>query len=124
MIYPIVAYGDPILRKKCNPVEADYPNLLQLIDDMYKTMYHCEGCGLAAPQIGLDIRLFVVDASPFSADTPDAEGFKKAFINAEIISRSKEKGRRSEGCLSIPGIYGDVERPDSITIRIPKNTPE
>ncbi|MCE2846901.1 MAG: peptide deformylase [Sphingobacteriales bacterium] len=117
MIYPIVAYGDPVLRKKCDAIAADYPQLPQLIEDMFKTMYHCEGCGLAAPQVGLDIRLFVVDADPFKEDDPGSEGFKKAFINAEIISRSKEKWRRSEGCLSIPGIYGEIERPNSIVIR-------
>lgn len=117
MIYSIVAYGDPVLRKKAGPVDADYPEIGTLVDNMFKTMYNSAGVGLAAPQIGLSIRLFVVDASPFKDDHPETDGFKRAFINAEIISRGKEKNKHSEGCLSIPGIHESIERPDKITIR-------
>ena len=80
MIYPIVVYGDPVLRKKALDIKNDYPHLTALIENMFETMYYCSGVGLAAPQIGLSIRLFVVDTSPFADEDPEAEEFKKVFI--------------------------------------------
>ena len=117
MIYPIVAYGDPVLRKRAGEISKDYPGLSGIIENMFETMYHALGVGLAAPQIGLSIRLFVVDASPFKDDDGNAAGFKKVFINAEIISDDGAKWKFNEGCLSIPGIREDIERKSTITIR-------
>jgi peptide deformylase len=117
MIYPIVAYGDPVLRKKALPVDHDYPKLTELIDNMFATMYQSLGVGLAAPQIGLSIRLFIVDAKPFKEDDPTAEQFKRVFINAEILEENGVKWKFNEGCLSIPGIREDIERKPTITIR-------
>lgn len=117
MIYPIVAYGDPVLRKKAQPIEVDYPNLTDIVQNMFDTMYHCQGVGLAAPQVGLSIRLFVIDTTPFSTDDPLADGFKRIFINAEVIEEEGKNWPFNEGCLSIPGIREPVNRRDSITIR-------
>lgn len=117
MIYPIVAYGDPVLRKKAAPISADYPKLTELVDNMFKTMYHSQGVGLAAPQIGLAIRLFIIDSTPFSEDDPGADGFKRVFINAEIIDQEGDKWKFNEGCLSIPGIREDVERKSRLVIK-------
>jgi peptide deformylase len=117
MIYPITAYGDPVLRKKAVPIERDHKDLTVLVQNMFDTMYHCFGVGLAAPQVGLGIRLFVVDATPFSQDEPEANGFKKVFINAEILAQDGKKWKFNEGCLSIPGIREDIERKEHITIR-------
>lgn len=128
MVYPIVVYGDPVLRKKCVDIDASYENLPQLIKDMYETMYDANGVGLAAPQIGKAIRLFVVDASPFAEVDEDEEpefteeemkqmnGFKKTFINARILEEVGEEWKFSEGCLSIPKIREDVLRKPKLTI--------
>lgn len=124
MIYPIVAYGDPVLRKATRFVEKDETDLKKLADDMFETMYGANGVGLAAPQIGLNIRVFVVDGTPFSEkDDEDDDvdlslvGFKKAFINPEILEETGEEWPFEEGCLSIPGIRGDVYRPETVRIR-------
>ncbi len=119
MILPIIAYGDPVLRKVSKDIDQDYPNLKQLIDDMFETMYHARGVGLAAPQIGLDIRLFIVDASPFDDDDdkPSYKNFKKIFINAYITDESGKEWPFSEGCLSIPEIREDVNRLSKINIK-------
>ncbi|WGK64318.1 peptide deformylase [Croceiramulus getboli] len=124
MILPIVAYGDPVLKKKAKAITPDYPALQELIENMYETMYGAHGVGLAAPQIGRAIRLFIVDTQPFSEDDElDAEevrllaNFKKTFINAEILEEEGEEWAFSEGCLSIPGINEDVFRQPKITIR-------
>lgn len=117
MIYPIIAYGDPVLRKKAVKINKDYPNLNELIDNMFETMYHTQGVGLAAPQIGLSIRLFIVDAAPFKEDDPQAEGFKRVFINAQLVEEEGDKWKFNEGCLSIPGIREDVERKPEIMLR-------
>ena len=117
MIYPIVAYGDPVLRKRAAAITKDHRGLQDIIANMFETMYHALGVGLAAPQVGLSIRLFVVDANPFKDDDSNAGGFKKVFINAEIISKEGDKWKFNEGCLSIPGIREDVERKDTITLR-------
>lgn len=115
MIYPIVAYGDPVLRKKAEEISPDYPGLKELIADMFETMYNANGVGLAAPQIGKSIRLFVIDAEPM--DEENLKGFKKVFINPEILEEDGEEWGMEEGCLSIPGIREDVYRQDVIQIR-------
>ena len=122
MKLPIVAYGDPVLRKVAEEIDEDYPNLKELIDNMFETMYGAHGVGLAAPQIGLPIRLFVVDGSPFGEDDedgpgdPTVKGFKKAFINPIIVKESGEKWAFNEGCLSIPDIQEDVLRHSTVLI--------
>jgi peptide deformylase len=98
-------------------VQPDYPELKQLVSDMYETMYNADGVGLAAPQVGLSIRLFVVDANPLSDTDPKAHGFKKAFINPEILERSGEITAYKEGCLSIPHINEEVMRESVVKIR-------
>ena len=117
MILPIVAYGDPVLRKKASAISKDYANLSALIADMFETMYDAAGVGLAAPQIGKSIRLFIVDAKPFADDEPELADFKKVFINAEIIEQDGDKWKFNEGCLSIPGIREDVERMPDLVLR-------
>ena len=124
MIYPIVAYGDPVLRKKAQDIKVDYPNLTALIDDMFETMYAASGIGLAAPQIGKSIRLFIVDATPFEDDEDLSEAdrtllsqFKKVFINAQIVQERGDEWIFNEGCLSIPDVREDVFRKDEITIK-------
>jgi len=117
MIYPIVAYGDPVLRKKAVPITNEYPKLEEIINNMFATMYHSLGVGLAAPQVGLSIRLFVIDATPFKEDDENAEGFKRVFINAEILEEDGSNWKFNEGCLSIPGIREDITRKDTIVVR-------
>lgn len=117
MILPIYLYGQPVLRKVCKDIDADYPNLKQLIDNMFETMYAADGIGLAAPQIGLDIRLFVVDLEPLVEDNPQYAGFKKVFINPQIVERKGEMVKLEEGCLSLPGIHETVEREETIRIQ-------
>lgn len=124
MILPIVAYGDPVLKKKAKPITPDYPNLSELLDNMYQTMYGASGVGLAAPQIGLAIRVFLVDTSPFADDESftaeeqeQLKNFKKTFINAEILEEEGDEWAFSEGCLSIPGINEDVFRKPVVTIK-------
>ena len=119
MIRPIIAYGDPVLRKKAVEIDEDYPDLNSLLEDMFETMYNSQGVGLAAPQIGLSIRIFIVDAAPFvDEDEEDVEGlrdFKRVFINPIIIEETGKEWKFEEGCLSIPGIREDVSRqPDLI----------
>ena len=123
MILPIVAYGDPVLRKECMPIAKDYPELSKLIEDMYQTMYHSNGVGLAAPQVGLAIRLFVVDTEGFSenedltpAEREYLKNFKKTFINAKILQEEGEPWAFNEGCLSIPGVTEDVYRKPTLVI--------
>lgn len=116
MILPVVAYGDPVLKKEADDIEKDSPEVQKLIDDMWDTMYNSEGVGLAAPQVGKSVRLFVVDASPFEEDEPSLKGFKKVFINPIILEEEGEKWNFNEGCLSIPGIREDVSRHPKITI--------
>lgn len=116
MIYPIVAYGHPVLRKETKEITKDYPNLKELIDNMFETMYHSEGVGLAAPQVNFPVRLFVMDASPMGDEVEEFKDFKKAFINPYIVEEDGEDWSFNEGCLSIPGIREDVKRPEMITI--------
>ena len=115
MILPIYAYGQPVLKKEADDISPSYEDLDQLIADMWETMYNAKGIGLAAPQIGRSIRLFLVDTIQLEDETQ--EGFKKVFINAEIISEEGEEWSYEEGCLSIPKITGDVDRCPSVTIR-------
>lgn len=117
MIYPIVAYGHPVLRKKAKVIERNYPDLEKVVDNLFQTMYNSQGVGLAAPQVGMDIRIFVIDASPFGEDEAVAEGFKRIFINPEMISEEGETWKFNEGCLSIPGVREDVDRHSVITLR-------
>lgn len=116
MVYPIVVYGDPILRKKAEDV-AQGTDLKALIADMYETMYAASGIGLAAPQIGKGIRVFVVDGTSLEEEEQDMSGFKKAFINPELISADGQPWAFEEGCLSIPTIRENVLRPETIRIR-------
>lgn len=123
MILPIVAYGDPVLKKQSKDIPEDYPNLDMLLDNMHETMYGAFGVGLAAPQIGLAIRLFLVDTSPFAEDEvfSDEEkeklkDFKRVFINAKILKEEGDEWPFNEGCLSIPDVREDVFRKPVITI--------
>lgn len=116
MIYPVYVYGSPVLRKVAEPVEEDMKGLQQLIEDLYETMYKSDGVGLAAPQIGVSKRIFVLDATPMSGDDPEVEGFKKAFINPVILNEQGEEWTFNEGCLSIPNIREDITRPSEILI--------
>jgi peptide deformylase len=117
MKFPIVAYGDPVLRKRATAIQPEeYPHIKALIEDMFDTMYAAHGVGLAAPQVGLSMRLFVVDASTFADENPELKGFKKSFINAEILDEDGEEWGFNEGCLSIPDIREDVYRQPSIKI--------
>jgi peptide deformylase len=118
MIYPIVAYGDPVLKAQAQDIPQDSAELKKLIEDMYDTMYNAHGVGLAAPQIGKSIRLFVIDSAPFEEDEEKkATAVKKAFINPQIIREEGEEWAFEEGCLSIPGIREDIYRPAIVTIR-------
>ena len=119
MIYPIVAYGDPVLKKKAEEITPDYPGLKELINDMFETMYNAHGVGLAAPQIGKSIRLFVVDATPFAEGEDgdaDCADFKRVFINPIIFEEEGEEWGFEEGCLSIPNIREEVFRKPIVRI--------
>jgi peptide deformylase len=123
MILPIVGYGDPVLRKLAENITAEHPNLNEVIANMYQTMYNAYGVGLAAPQVGLSIRLFVIDTTPFSEDEDlsiekqnQLKGFKRTFINPKIIKEEGELWSFNEGCLSIPDVREEVYRKEKITI--------
>lgn len=107
----VYAYGQPVLKKIGEPITADYPNLEQLIADMWETMYKAPGVGLAAPQIGLPIRLFVVDTEQIMDDDKEGQGIKQVFINAQKLEETGEEWPYEEGCLSIPDVTGEVNRP-------------
>lgn len=115
MIYPIVLFGDPVLKKKAQKIEPGALDIDQLIEDMFETMDAANGVGLAAPQIGLSIRLFVVDTEPIVDE--DEEGLRQAFINPEIVEESGEEWKFEEGCLSIPGVREDVSRQEVVKIK-------
>ncbi|RNC84888.1 MAG: peptide deformylase [Winogradskyella sp.] len=124
MILPIVAYGDPVLKKKAKEITQDYPKLDELIANMYETMYGAYGVGLAAPQVGLAIRLFLVDTSPFAEDEnlsdderAQLKRFKKTFINPVILEEEGDEWAFNEGCLSIPDVREDVFRQPNIKIQ-------
>jgi peptide deformylase len=119
MILPIVAYGNPVLRKVGSDIDKDYPNLSKLIEDMFETLENANGVGLAAPQIGKSIRLFIVDGSPFAEEDDNAalKKFKKIFINAHILEEKGDEWAYSEGCLSIPKIREDVKRKPTLKMK-------
>ena len=117
MILPIVAYGHPTLKAIAQPITSDYPELETLLKDMWETLTHSEGVGLAAPQVNKSIRLFIVDGNPFYPDYPDAKDFKQVFINAELLETFGEEVSFKEGCLSLPNIYEEVMRPEKIRIK-------
>ena len=123
MILPVVAYGDPILKKKAKDISQDYPKLNELVENMFETMYNAYGVGLAAPQIGLPIRLFVIDPTPFlededlsAKDKEQLKDLKKVFINPKILEEKGDEWAFNEGCLSIPDVREDVFRKPEITI--------
>ena len=124
MILPVVAYGDPVLKQKAKEITSDYPSLSVLLENMYETMYGAHGVGLAAPQIGKSIRLFLVDASPFADDEDLSEeeanflkDFKHTFINPVILEESGDEWAFNEGCLSIPDVREDVFRKPNIKVQ-------
>lgn len=116
MIYPIVVYGDPVLKKPGENIEPGSIDVKQLSEDMFETMYQASGVGLAAPQIGKSLRMFVIDSTPMDEDEGN-EGFKGVFINPEILALEGEAWAFEEGCLSIPGVRADVIRPSKMQIR-------
>jgi len=117
MILPIYAYGQPVLTKVAKEIGPEYDGLSELLENMWETMYHAQGVGLAAPQIGRGIRIFLVDTEQVMDEGKESEGIKKAFINAEILEQTGKGWDYEEGCLSIPNIRGDVNRQETIVIR-------
>lgn len=124
MILPIVAYGDPILKQRAKEISSSSKDLEILLKNMWETMYAANGVGLAAPQVGKSLRLFIVDGSPFSVEASltedeknELKGFKKVFINPKILQKSDDLENFNEGCLSIPDVRGDVARPTTIKIK-------
>ncbi len=117
MILPIYTYGNAVLRKQAEEIGPDYPELKKLINDMFETMYHADGVGLAAPQIGLPIRLLVIDLAPLKDEDPKLGSFKTVMINPVMLEMSEEEVEGSEGCLSIPGISENVYRAEWIKIQ-------
>jgi peptide deformylase len=117
MILPIYVYGSPVLRKPTEDVTEDYEGLKGLVDDMFETMYSSDGVGLAAPQVGKSIRMFVVDVSNYADEDKSLAGFKKVFINPEIYEESDDEVLMGEGCLSVPGLNEEVWRPDWVRIK-------
>lgn len=117
MILPIYVYGQPVLRKEAEDITPEYPNLKELIENMFATMDKAEGCGLAAPQIGLPIRLVVIDLDTLSDDYPQYKGYRRVFINPQLIETGEETDSKEEGCLSLPGIHEPVRRPTRIHVK-------
>lgn len=117
MILPIYVYGQPVLRKVAEDIPVDYPNLKELISNMFETMDNADGVGLAAPQIGLSVRVVVINLDVLSEDNPEYKDFKKAFINAHIVEKTGEVINMEEGCLSLPGIHESVKRSDSVRVK-------
>ncbi|HAQ20278.1 MAG TPA: peptide deformylase [Prolixibacteraceae bacterium] len=115
MIYPVTVFGDPVLRKKAEPVTKDFHDLKEFIQNMFETMYNSDGVGLAAPQVGQAIRIFILDTTQVEED--EMPGLKKAFINPEILEKSGDEWVMNEGCLSLPEIREDVMRPETVRIK-------
>lgn len=115
MIYPVTVFGDPVLRKKAQPITKDFQDLKGFIQNMFDTMYNSDGVGLAAPQVGQAVRIFVIDTD--IDDEDELPGIKKAFINPEIVEKSGEEWVMNEGCLSLPEIREDVLRPETVKIK-------
>ena len=116
MVKPVVAFGDPVLKAEAQEIEKGHKGLESLIDDMWETMYSAEGVGIAAPQVGESIRMFVVDGTPFGEDDDRCNGFKRVMINPVIFDASSDQSSMEEGCLSIPGIRESVSRPNNINV--------
>jgi peptide deformylase len=116
MKYPIVIYGHPVLRKVASEIDKDYEGLQQLIEDMFETLHYSDGIGLAAPQIGKSIRIFIIDGTPIGDDEPELANFRKAFINAHITERNGDVVPMNEGCLSIPNLREEVMRESRVRI--------
>ena len=116
MILPVYLYGQPVLRKEAEEVPQGYPDLKVLVSNMFETMYHADGVGLAGPQVGLSLRLLVIDADVLADDFPECKGFKRTMINPVFLEKSEETDSMEEGCLSLPGIHEKVSR--SVRIRI------
>lgn len=117
MILPIYGYGQPVLKKRAEDIHREFPDLKELIENMWETMYNANGVGLAAPQIGLPIRLFVVDTTQMFKEKDKDKGFKRVFINAQKIEETGEEWCYEEGCLSIPDVRGEVDRPECILLK-------
>lgn len=117
MTLPIYLYGQPVLRKVAEDIDKDYPALKELVANMFETMYKSDGVGLAAPQIGLSIRIIVIDGGAMAEDFPECKGFKRALINPQIIERTGDEVGIEEGCLSLPGIHEKVSRPTKVKIK-------
>ena len=117
MIYPVTVYGDPLLRKKAKEIDKDYEGLAEIIENMWETMYSSDGVGLAAPQVGKSIRIFIVDATSGADEEPELVDFKKVFINPEILKTSDDTCIMNEGCLSLPEIHEDITRPEGVKIK-------
>ncbi len=117
MILPIYVYGQPVLRQEAEDIAPDYPNLKELVANMFETMDHADGVGLAAPQVGLPIRVVVIDLDVLSDDMPEFKDFKRAYINPHILETGDKVVSMDEGCLSLPGIHESVKRPDRIRVQ-------
>lgn len=117
MILPIYAYGQPVLKKEAEDIQPDYPGLQELLENMWETMYFAEGVGLAAPQVGRSIRIFMVDTAQVEREDREEVGIKKVFINAHKVEEGGNPWPYEEGCLSIPDVRGEVERPAQIRLR-------
>lgn len=117
MILPIYTYGQPVLRKVAEDITAEYPDLPQLIENMQETLVRADGVGLAAPQIGLPIRVVIIDLRPLAEDFPEFADFRKTYINAHVLDTDGEDDVMEEGCLSLPGIHEKVTRPSKVHVR-------
>ncbi len=117
MTYPIYVYGHPVLRRIAEEIDRDYPGLNTFIADLFETMYNSDGLGLAAPQVGKSLRLFVIDGEPLAKEHPEMRDFHAAFINPHVVERKGEKMPMSEGCLSLPGLHEEVLRESEIRIQ-------
>ena len=117
MILPVYLYGQPVLREEAKLVPQDYPDLKKLVADMYETMYHADGVGLAGPQVGLALQILVLDADVLKDDFPECKGFKRAMINPVFLEKSEDTISMEEGCLSLPGIHEKVARSKHIKIK-------
>lgn len=115
MIYPVTVFGDPVLRKIAEPITPEFPNLKEFIQNMFDTMYNSDGVGLAAPQVGQAIRVFVIDSTV--EDEEEEPGIKRAFVNPEILEKSGDEWVMNEGCLSLPEIREDIARPETVKIK-------
>jgi peptide deformylase len=117
MILPIYTYGEKVLNTRGETIDSSYPDLSTVIENMFETMYQANGIGLAAQQVGLDIKLFAIDLTDYGEVDPDLKEFKKVFINSEILDFSEETMGAEEGCLSFPGVYFTVQRPTKVKLR-------